>query len=90
MNDNVLIIHPRDNVAVALRDLAPGEDARGKGVAGLKVIDEIPASHKIALRDLGPGEEIVKYGEVVAVTTREIKRGEWVHTHNLESGRWKK
>jgi altronate dehydratase len=90
MNDNVLIIHPRDNVAVALRDLAPGEDARGKGIAGLKVIDEIPASHKIALRDLGPGEEIVKYGEVVAVTTREIKRGEWIHTHNLESKRWKK
>ncbi|MBP1712872.1 MAG: hypothetical protein H6Q42_1075 [Deltaproteobacteria bacterium] len=90
MNDNVLIIHPRDNVAVALWDLAPGEDARGKGIAGLKVIDEIPASHKIALRDLGPGEEIVKYGEVVAVTTREIKRGEWVHTHNLESKRWKK
>ena len=90
MNDNVLIIHPRDNVAVALRDLAPGEDARGKGIAGLKVIDEIPASHKIALRDLGPGEEIVKYGEVVAVTSREVKRGEWVHTHNLEGKRWKK
>ena len=90
MNDNVLIIHPRDNVAVALRDLARGEDAKGKGVARLKVIDEIPASHKIALRDLGPGEEIVKYGEVVAVTTREIKRGEWVHTHNLESKRWRK
>lgn len=90
MNDNVLIIHPRDNVAVALRNLAPGEDAQGKGIVGLKVIDEIPPSHKIALRDLGAGEEIVKYGEVVAVTTREIKRGEWVHTHNLESNRWKR
>lgn len=90
MNDNALIIHPRDNVAVALRDLAPGEDAKGKGVTGLRVVDEIPASHKIALRDLAAGEEIVKYGEVVAVTTREIKRGEWVHTHNLESKRWKK
>jgi hypothetical protein len=26
----------------------------------------------------------------VAVTTGEIKKGEWVHTHNLESKRWKK
>jgi len=90
MNDNVLILHPRDNVAVALRNLVPGEEAKGKGVAGLKVSNEIPASHKIAIHDLGPGEEIVKYGEVVAVTAREIKKGEWVHTHNLESGRWKK
>jgi altronate dehydratase len=90
MNDNVLLIHPRDNVAVALRNLSPGEEARGKGVDGPKVLNEIPASHKIALRDIGAGEEIIKYGEVVAVTTKEIKRGEWVHTHNLESKRWKK
>jgi altronate dehydratase len=75
---------------VALRNLARGEDVKVKGVAGLKAVEEIPASHKIALRDLPAGEEIVKYGEVVAVTTREIKRGEWVHTHNLESRRWKK
>ena len=90
MNDNVLVIDPRDNVAVALRNLVPGEEAKGKGVLDLRVLNEIPASHKIALRDLGPGEEIVKYGEVVAVTNRVIKRGEWVHTHNLESKRWKK
>jgi altronate hydrolase len=90
MTDNVLMIHPRDNVAVALRNLAPGEEAKGKGVAGLKALQEIPASHKIALRDLDPGEEIVKYGEIVAVTTRAIQKGEWVHTHNLESKRWRK
>ncbi len=90
MDDNLLIIDPRDNVAVALRNLVPGEEGRGKGVSGIKVIDEIPASHKIALRDLDQGEEIIKYGEVVAVTTRVITRGEWVHTHNLESKRWKK
>jgi len=90
MNDSVLLIHPRDNVAVALRNLFPGEEAQGKGVEGLKVFNEIPASHKIALGDIGAGEEIIKYGEVVAVTTQQIKRGEWVHTHNLESKRWKK
>jgi altronate dehydratase len=90
MNDNILMIHPRDNVAVALRDLAPREEAKGKGVEGFKVLNEIPASHKIALCDIAAGEEIIKYGEVVAVTTQQIKRGQWVHTHNLESKRWKK
>jgi altronate hydrolase len=86
----ILIIHPRDNVAVALRNLSPGEEAKGEGIESFMVLNEIPASHKIALCDIGPGEEIIKYGEVVAVTTQQIKRGEWVHTHNLESKRWKK
>ena len=90
MKDNILVIHPRDNVAVALRTLAAGEQAAGKGIAGFSALEEIPASHKIALRDIPAGEEIIKYGETVAVSTREIKKGEWVHTHNLESQRWKK
>ncbi len=90
MKNNILVIHPRDNVAVALRTLAPGEQATAKGQEGFPAREEIPASHKIALRDIPAGEEIIKYGETVAVSTRAIKRGEWVHTHNLESRRWKR
>lgn len=90
MSKNALLIHPRDNVAIALINLAPGEEVRAKGVEGFPVLQEIPASHKIALRDIPSGEEIIKYGETVAVSTRNIKKGEWVHTHNLESKRWKK
>ncbi len=90
MQDNILVIHPRDNVAVALRTLAAGEQAMAKGVAGFSALEEIPVSHKIALKDISAGEEIIKYGETVAVSTRDIKKGEWVHTHNLESQRWKK
>jgi altronate dehydratase len=88
--DNVLIIHPRDNVAVALRALDVGELAVAKGMEGFPALEKIPASHKIALRDISQGEEIIKYGETVAVSGRHIKKGEWVHTHNLESKRWKK
>lgn len=90
MKDNILIVHPRDNVAVALRTLGGGELAVAKGIEGLRALEEIPASHKIALKDISKGEEIIKYGEIVAVSTRDIKKGEWVHTHNLESKRWKK
>ena len=90
MKENSLMIHPRDNVVVALRNLAAGEEVKAKGVEGFAVLQEIPASHKIALRDIPAGEEIIKYGETVAVSTRLIRKGEWVHTHNLESKRWKK
>jgi altronate dehydratase len=88
--DNIIIIHPQDNVAVALRDLAQGEKTAAKGIDEFSVMEKIPASHKIALADIRAGEEIIKYGEIVAVSTKDIKKGEWVHTHNLESRRWKK
>ncbi len=90
MSDNILVIHPLDNVAVALRKLDPGDLAVARAAEGFRALEEIPVSHKIALRDISQGEEIIKYGEIVAVSIRHIKKGEWVHTHNLESRRWKK
>ncbi len=90
MQDDILIIHPGDNVAVALRPIRAGEQAQAKGIAPFSALEEIPASHKVALQDIPAHAEIIKYGEVVAVTTREIKKGAWVHTHNLGSERWRK
>ncbi|MDO9516212.1 MAG: UxaA family hydrolase [Syntrophales bacterium] len=90
MRYNVLIIDGRDNVGVALRDLAAGEEVLSPGVEKFAAEEAVPASHKVALRDIAVGEEIVKYGEVVGVSAQEIRRGAWVHTHNLESERWKK
>ena len=90
MKDNILIINRRDNVAVALRTLGPGEMASGTGVEAFPVLEAIPVSHKIALTDIVEGEAIIKYGETVAVSIRSIKKGAWVHTHNLESKRWKR
>jgi len=90
MKDNIIKIHLLDNVAVALKKLAAGEMAAANGIEKFSALEEIPASHKIALLDIPAGGEIIKYGETVAVSTRTIRRGEWVHTHNLESKRWKK
>lgn len=90
MKPNVLLIHPRDNVAVALGALNVGETAVGQGVEELTALSDVPASHKIALVDIPAGGEVIKYGEIVAVSTRDIKKGEWVHTHNLESKRWRR
>jgi len=89
MKDNALIIHSRDNIAVALTAIAAGDTVTANGIESFTTLDEIPVSHKIALRDISIGEEIIKYGETVAVSTRLIKKGQWVHMHNLESKRWK-
>lgn len=86
MVDSILVIHEKDNVAVALRDIEAGEEAWLRGEPSVTTLEPIPASHKVALRDIGKGETIIKYGEPVGVSTMPIKQGAWVHGHNLESG----
>ncbi len=46
---------------------------------------EIPAGHKFALRDIPKGEYVIKYGEIIGRATADIKKGDWVHTHNVKS-----
>ena len=47
--------------------------------------DNVPAGHKIALKDIKKGESVIKYGMVIGKATKNIKKGEWVHSHNLKS-----
>jgi altronate hydrolase len=78
-------VHPRDTVAVALEELAAGEVIT---VAGLTVEcgEPIPRGHKIALTPHDAGAPAVKYGFPIGKASRAIRTGEWVHSHNLETG----
>ncbi len=73
-----------DDVAVALRLIAAGEDV---DVAGerLRARQEIPAGHKVALSRFEPGQPVIKYGVPIGVATEKIDRGDWVHSHNLKT-----
>jgi len=44
---------------------------------------DITMPHKIALKDIQPGEAIHKYAQVIGYATKEIKKGDWVHIHNV-------
>ncbi len=46
---------------------------------------DIPAGHKYALCDIKKGETVIKYGQIIGRATTDIKKGEWVHTHNVKS-----
>lgn len=46
---------------------------------------DAPAGHKIALADIKKGEAVIKYGYPIGVATQDIKKGDFVHTHNLQS-----
>ena len=58
-----------------------------KDNVGVRLVgdEKIPTGHKFALCDIKAGEYVIKYGEVVGRATEDIKKGEWVHSHNLHS-----
>jgi altronate dehydratase small subunit len=62
-------------------------NSMGEVILDAKPVEDIIFGHKLALRKLGKGETIIKYGEVIGVASKPITVGEWVHTHNVESGR---
>ncbi|HMR32829.1 MAG TPA: UxaA family hydrolase, partial [Geminicoccus sp.] len=84
-----VVIHPDDDVAVALRPLAPGRVRVRSGgrTIELEVAQEVPLGHKLALRDLPAGTIIRKYGEAIGALTEAVGRGGHVHVHNLRSRR---
>ena len=41
--------------------------------------------HKIAADDIDAGARIIKYGAPIGSATRQIRRGEHVHLHNMQS-----
>jgi altronate dehydratase len=83
---SLLLLDGRDTVAVATRDLAPGEVVTVEGHT-LEVRDPIPFGHKVALARMPRGAQVTKYGEVIGVATADIDRGAHVHVHNLVSAR---
>ena len=88
MRIEAILIHDKDNVAVALRDIHENEEiAIGKenGRFRMRVSEAIPFGHKFAVRSLEKGETIIKYGEVIGRTTDAIPLGAHAHIHNIES-----
>lgn len=81
-----------DVVAVAVRDLEPGEAEgaflRGPASVTVELREAVPLGHKLALADIAEGQDVIEYGQRVGVATRDIAKGEYVHVHNVRSARW--
>lgn len=77
MTEALFRVDPRDDVAVALRDLAAGE------MAGIRIAEPVPKGHKVALRSIAAGAEVSKYGFPIGRALTDIAIGTHVHSHNL-------
>jgi altronate dehydratase len=87
---DAIAIHPDDDVAVALRDLAAGAPVRVRrsgAIASVTAAAAIPLGHKLALHAIAVGAVVRKYGEAIGAASAAIAAGEHVHVHNLASRR---
>lgn len=85
-----ILMNDGDNVVTVLANAEPGTTVifeTKEGKRSQKIIEAIPFGHKIAVKAITQGEEIRKYGESIGAATRDIKPGEHVHVHNIESCR---
>ena len=81
---NTLKINPKDNVAIALKDLNQGEKVT---IEGTEIIlnEDIEAGHKFALTALPTNSYIYKYGYPIGHACQNIAQGDWVNENNIKT-----
>jgi altronate hydrolase len=83
MKQIVLKVHPKDNVLVALRDLAKGETVSHNGQEYITQ-EKIPAKHKLFTKDMNAGDKVIMYGVLVGKTQNAIPSGGLMTTANVK------
>lgn len=87
----VFVVEKEDNVGTAVGEPIRagdqvGTEGRVKAVTVTAKAD-IPYGHKIALVDIPKGAQVTKYALSIGSALDDIKAGDHVHTHNVESNR---
>lgn len=85
MKKKVIQVSEKDNVVVVVEAVEKGTEICLPDGSSLVTLDDIPRSHKVAIQDIPEGGQVLRYGEIIGYATKPIQRGQWVHTHNLDS-----
>ena len=82
---DAILLHPRDDVAIATKDLAAGS-AVTVDSATLALRADVRAGHKVARQTIAAGAPVRRYGQIIGFASTAIDAGDWVHVHNLTVG----
>lgn len=83
MKQKILKIHPKDNVLVALQNLAKGETIVYNGEEFF-LQENIPAKHKFFMKDMNAGDKVIMYGVLVGKVQTFIPKGGWMNSSNVK------
>ena len=83
VNSTFLVIDPKDNVLVALKDIYKGSYIYYKDLL-IEAKENIPSKHKMFMCDLNIGDEIYMYGLLVGKAILKIEKGSLMTTSNVK------
>lgn len=84
MKQTFLKINKADTVVVCLLPMKKGatlEMDREKVILN----DDTPAGHKVLIKDTAKGDNIIKYGYPISHARKDLRAGDWVNEHNLNT-----
>ncbi len=84
----LLVMDADDNVGVLLEAAETGDRVICRGAA-IELLNDIEFAHKVALGDIAVGQAVVKYGQEIGHAEKDIRKGQWVHVHNMGCRRGK-
>ena len=91
MTLKAIVIKKQDNLANLIGPGKKGEkvscNIEDKNSQTIELLDDIPSNHKFAFVDIAKDDAIFKYAQNMGRASRDIKKGEHVHIHNIESNR---
>lgn len=73
------LLHPEDDVFIALKTIAAGQYVAD----GVQVAAEITAGHKVARRAVKKGDPVHRYNQIIGFASADIMPGDHVHLQNL-------
>ena len=76
---NIIKLNEKDNIGIAPMNIP--ENAKLSN--GIKSINNVPYGHKISLQEIKKGDFIIRYGQIIGISSNDIQKGEHVHSHNL-------
>src|SRR5690606_38478310 len=83
MEKQLIKVHPKDNVAVALKNISKGTQIDFEKQS-IEVVSDVKAKHKIALTPLEINDKIIMYGVLVGSASKPIGKGEVITTENVK------
>lgn len=90
MKQKAVVLSPKDNVATALVDLKAGDTLElevGGATQAITLTADVRFGHKFSLSKIERNSPVIKYGEVIGISTAMVKPGDYVHIHNVVSAR---
>ena len=79
-----LVTDPKDNVAIVVQAVKPGDALEIGADCIISAEEEIPMGHKIALYDIPANTMVIKFGVPIGRAVTDIPKGTCAHNHNIE------